>query len=462
MGATEAKAIEELAKLRNTEIKISYETKTTRLHAKSYIFKRETGFSTAYVGSSNISSAALTGGTEWNVKVVEKEMKHVFNKICGTFEVYWASEDFETYNADEPSKLRDKLLFERYPRKYEDKQFYDFEIHPYSYQQRVLDNLEAERENRGNFRNLVVAATGTGKTVMSAFDFKRFIAMSDKKVNFLFVAHREEILRQSIGCFRAVLKDHNFGELMVGGLAPSSINNLFISIQTLNSRELWNTVDKDYYDYIIIDEFHHAAAESYQKVLDYFEPTILLGLTATPERMDGKNILKYFNNRISAEIRLPEAINRNLLVPFSYFGVSDDTDLSELKWTRGGYDRNELSNLFSHNSVRASLIVDSIDKYLNDIEGVKGLGFCVSKQHAEYMSDVFNKAGISSIFLTSDSPRDVRESAKQKLVSGEIKFIFVVDLYNEGVDIPEINTVLFLRPTESLTIFFNNLEGDLD
>ncbi|MDD2495736.1 MAG: DUF3427 domain-containing protein, partial [Tissierellia bacterium] len=257
--------------------------------------------------------------------------------------------------------------------------------------------------------------------------------------------------------FRAVLKDHNFGELMVGGIIPSEINNLFISIQTLNSKGLWNNVDKDFYDYIIIDEFHHAAADSYQKVLEYFEPKILLGLTATPERMDGKDILKYFNNKIAAEIRLPEAINRNLLVPFSYFGVSDDTDLTSLKWTRGGYDRSELSNVLSHNSARASLIINSLDRYLNDIEDVKGIGFCVSKEHAEYMSEIFNKANIKSIFLTSDSSSDLRNKAKDLLVSGEVKFIFVVDLYNEGVDIPEVNTVLFLRPTESLTIFLQQL-----
>lgn len=459
-GATDAKAIEKLKELNNTEIKISYNTKQTRLHAKSYIFKRKTGFSTAYVGSSNISGAALTSGTEWNVKITEKDMKDVFDKICGTFDVYWNSEEFEQYNDGDSEKLRENLYQEKYPKKI-DFDDYNFDINPYPYQERVLENLQAERQNRGNFRNLVVAATGTGKTVISAFDFKRYLqSHKDRKVRFLFVAHREEILKQSLKCFRGVLKDNNFGELMVSGLSPKNIDELFVSIQTLNSKKIYEKVSPDFYDYIIVDEFHHAAADSYQKLLSYFKPKVLLGLTATPERMDGKDILKYFGSKITAEIRLPEAIDRNLLVPFTYFGVSDETDLSTVKWSRGGYDLKELSNVLSYNKARAIMILKSLDRYLNDIDTVKGLGFCVSQEHATYMAKIFNEADIPSLALDSNSPKDIRENAKNKLVKGEIKFIFVVDLYNEGVDIPEVNTVLFLRPTESLTVFCNNLAGD--
>ncbi len=456
-GATEAKAIERLCELNNTEIKISYNTKQTRLHAKSYIFKRKTGFSTAYVGSSNISSAALTSGTEWNVKVTEKEMKDVFDKICGTFEVYWNSEEFEKYNKEDNEKLRKNLYQEKHP-KIVDLEEYNFDISPYPYQERVLEKLMVERENYGNFRNLVVAATGTGKTVMSAFDFKRYIQTRlGSKVRFLFVAHREEILKQSLKCFRGVLRDNNFGELMVGGIMPKNIDNLFVSIQTFNSKKLNEKLSPDFYDYIIVDEFHHAAAEGYQKLLSHFKPKILLGLTATPERMDGKDILKYFNGKISAEIRLPEAIDRNLLVPFTYFGVSDETDLSAVKWTRGGYDIQELNRILSFNTARAMTVLKSLNKYLNDIDTIKGLGFCVSQQHAQFMEKVFNDAGIPSIELDSNSSKELRENAKNKLVKGEIKFIFVVDLYNEGVDIPEVNTVLFLRPTDSLTVFLQQL-----
>ncbi|MEI6579454.1 MAG: DUF3427 domain-containing protein, partial [Eubacteriales bacterium] len=216
-----------------------------------------------------------------------------------------------------------------------------------------------------------------------------------------------------------------------------------------------------FYDYIIVDEFHHAAAPTYQKLLTYYKPKILLGLTATPERMDGKSILEFFDNRIAAEIRLPEAIDRKLLCPFQYFGVTDNVDLDEMKWTRGGYDKTELSNTYAYSGVvankRANMIKESILKYVTEIDDVKGLGFCVSMAHAEFMSNYFNANGIPSIYLTSQTADDDRSIAKQTLVSGKVHFVFVVDIYNEGVDIPEINTVLFLRPTESLTVFLQQL-----
>lgn len=277
----------------------------------------------------------------------------------------------------------------------------------------------------------------------------------------LFVAHREEILKQSLYTFRAVLKDANFGEMFVGNYKPESIDNLFISIQTFNSQSFTEKTTADFYDYIIVDEFHHAAAPSYQKLLSYYQPKILLGLTATPERMDGKTIMPYFNNRIAAEIRLPEAIDRKLLSPFQYFGVTDSIDLDKLKWAAGGYDKSELSKIYTINgaasTMRADLVVRSLLKYVTDIDDVKGLGFCVSVEHAKFMSNYFNQQGIPSIFLTGKSADDERKNAKQLLVSGEICFIFVVDIYNEGVDIPEVNTILFLRPTESLTVFLQQL-----
>ena len=221
------------------------------------------------------------------------------------------------------------------------------DIQPYSYQQEILDKLDAERAVRGYTRNLVVAATGTGKTVISVLDYKRFQKQNlGKPCRLLFVAHREEILKQSMYTFRAVLKDANFGEMFVGSYRPESIDNLFISIQTFNSQDFTTKTTPDYYDYIVVDEFHHAAAPTYQKLLEYYRPKILLGLTATPERMDSKSILPYFNNRISAEIRLPEAIDRKLLCPFQYFGLTDTVDLNTLKWTRGGYDKGELSAIY--------------------------------------------------------------------------------------------------------------------
>ena len=461
MGATDVKAIEELRQLSNTKIKVSYDTKRTRLHAKTYVFYRDTGFTTAYVGSSNLSNAAISSGLEWNVKVTKKDLPETIDKIAATFESYWNSNEFEYYSEDQKERLACALNAEKYFGT-NNAEVYTMDITPYSYQQEILDKLEAERTVRGYTRNLVVAATGTGKTVISALDYKRFRKQNpDKPCRLLFVAHREEILKQSMYTFRAVLKDANFGEMFVGSYKPESIDNLFISIQTFNSQDFTAKTTPEFYDYIIVDEFHHAAAPTYQKLLAYYQPCILLGLTATPERMDGKSVLPYFNNRIAAEIRLPEAIDRKLLCPFQYFGVTDTVDLDTLKWSAGGYDKGELSKIYTLSGAmanrRADLVVSALLKYVTDIDDVKGLGFCVSIEHAEFMCRYFNEHNIPSMFLTGHSPEEERKTAKQRLVAGKVRFIFVVDIYNEGVDIPEVNTVLFLRPTESLTVFLQQL-----
>lgn len=459
MEATDFKAIEELAKLSNTEVKISYDTERTRLHAKSYIFKRENGFTTAYVGSSNMSNVAMTSGLEWNVKLSEKESFEIIAKINATFETYWNDSTFESFDNSEKSKEYLKNALNKSKNTKTDMTF-EFDIKPYTYQKEILENLDAERKVFGRYKNLIVAATGVGKTVISAFDYKKF-RDKNPRARLLFVAHREEILKKSRDTFRYICKDLNFGELLVGNSKPESIENLFVSIQSLNSSKLIERTSPDFYDYIVIDEVHHGAAQSYKKLLEYYKPKVLLGLTATPERMDGEDITRFFDKKMAYELRLPEAIDNKLLCPFQYFGVSDFVDLSNLRWTRGGYEVSELENVYVLDTEkakrRANDIITNTIKYVDDINKVKALGFCVSIKHAEFMANEFNNAGIPSIALTGNSNAEIRKNASKNLIDGNIKVIFTVDLFNEGVDIPQINTILFLRPTESLTIFLQQL-----
>ena len=464
LGATDYKAIEKLSALPNTEIRISYDTERTRLHAKTYVFWRDSGFSCAYVGSSNISEPAMTSGLEWNIKLSEYDSRDVLKKIQATFASYWNSHDFIRFIPElDGARLRQALQSERGSSQDEEGKFaFSFDITPYYFQQEILDKLKAEREIHDSYRNLVVAATGTGKTVVAAFDYKRFVMENSGQPNrLLFVAHRKEILQQSRDCFRAILKDFNFGSLLVGGSSPDDLEHLFVSIQSLNSKEMTSLTAPDYYDFVIIDEFHHAAAPSYDDLLEYYRPRILLGLTATPERLDGKDIFQYFNGRVAAELRLNEAIERKLLSPFHYFCVTDTVSLQNVRWQAGKYDRQQLDNLFVFEAAQARKRVDNIiqaiDRYCGEIKDIIGLGFCVSKEHARYMAEEFNQAGIPAEYLVAESDELVRSSVKQRLVSKEINFIFVVDLYNEGVDIPELNTVMFLRPTESLTVYIQQL-----
>lgn len=462
MGATDPKAIAKLAELPNTEIRISYDVKETRLHAKAYLFYRNSGYSTAYVGSSNLSHAAIADGLEWNMKVTQQDMPGIMDKMWATFETYWHSEDFQPYEKNDLPKLQKEIDRQRHADGKSAMTLpYAFTIRPYPFQQVILDALEVERKERNHWKNLIVAATGTGKTAISAFDYRRFLQSRPEGAKLLFVAHREEILEQSLSCFRQVLKNPNFGELAVGGKHPTHMEHVFMSIQTCNSLKLWEQMDPAYYDMIIVDEFHHAAAPSYQKLLHTFTPKILLGLTATPERMDGKSILGFFDNHIAAEIRLPAAIERRLLCPFHYFGVEDTVDLRHVNWTNGHYDVGALTNLYvmeSHTaSKRADAILQALDNYTADLRDVKGVGFCVSKKHAHFMAEYFTQKGIPSLALDSDSSEDERQGARQKLESGAVTFLFVVDLFNEGVDIPCINTVLFLRPTNSMTVFLQQL-----
>ena len=455
MGASDYKAIQLLSKLRNTEVKISYNTGNERLHAKAYLFYRNSGFHTGYIGSSNFSRSALTDGLEWNLKVTTKEVSHIIDKFQKTFDSYWESEDFEMFDDEiHREKLITSLQKGTNPTLDIGASAF-FDLKPYPFQKEILEKLEVERAVHNRNRNLIVAATGTGKTMISAFDYKRF-KQQNKSAKLLFLAHRKEILTQSLATFRGVLKDNNFGELMVDGFEPAIFKHVFASVQSLNNRLEILNLSPDYYDYIVIDEAHHQKAKSYRRIINYFKPKVLLGLTATPERMDGGDIQEDFHNRIAAEIRLPEALNRKLLCPFQYFGISDSVDLSQVSWVGGRYVASELTNLYTSNDRRVGEIITNLEKYTKDKHDVRALGFCVTIEHAKYMAEKFILAGFKAAFLTSDNGHE-RGELRSQFQNKEINYLFVVDIFNEGVDIPEIDTVLFLRPTESLTVFLQQL-----
>ncbi len=454
MGATDLKAVEYLSELKNTEIKISYNTDNERLHAKAYMFFRKTGYHTGYIGSSNLSRSALTNGLEWNIKITTQEVRQLIDKFQKTFETYWADKEFEVFNKERhKEKLKNALKKEKHSERNSSATYFD--IKPFHFQEEILEKLEAERRIHSRFKNLIVAATGTGKTVVSAFDFKRF-RNAKSAARLLFVAHRKEILQQALATFQGILRDNNFGELWVDGIEPDNYTHVFASVQTLNNKIEALSLNRSYYDFIIVDEVHHIAAKSYRPILERFEPAILLGLTATPERMDGEDILKDFSNVIAAEIRLPEALNRKLLCPFQYFGLTDSIDLSQATWQNGRYLPSELTQLYTQNDRRVGEIIHNLNKYLNNVHDVRALCFCITQEHAQYMAEKFSLKGFKADYLVS-SRNQYRDGLKQKFFRKEINYLFVVDIFNEGIDIPEIDTVLFLRPTESLTIFLQQL-----
>ena len=455
MGATDPRAVEALRELPNTEVRVSYDTSRTRLHAKAYLIHRATGFGSAYVGSANLSHAALSEGLEWTSKISQYELPHLWQRIVATFDTYWNDDEFEPFTATSASRLRQAIERER-SGSGESAALPTFDLRPFPFQEEILDVLAAEREVRKKMNHLVVAATGTGKTIIAAFDYRRWSELQSPRPSLLFVAHREEILRQALGTYRTVLRDQNFGDLLVGGSLPRQSEHLFCSIQTYNSRELWR-LPADSFRYVVVDEFHHAAAPSYRRLLDHVRPQVLLGLTATPERSDGLDIFQWFGGEASAEIRLPDAINRRLLSPFQYFGIADSVDLDTLRWHRGGYRVDDLDRVYTGNDARAGLVLNKVNEYVLAPGRMRAIGFCVSVAHAQFMARFCTEHGLNALALSAESTDQERRTAQDRLRRHEINVLFVVDLYNEGVDIPEVDTVLFLRPTESLTVFLQQL-----
>ena len=449
-GTTQKRALDEL-EAAGAQVRVSYDRTATRLHAKAWMFRRKSGFTTAYIGSSNLTHQAQVTGLEWNVRASVVTNAAVIDKFDATFESYWNDQNFKPYDAAEFEREHQAAVA---PGDSGDFDLAFMDLMPKPFQQGLLEQVEFERM-LGHNKNLIVAATGTGKTVMAAIDYRNLRTSIDR-ANLLFVAHRKEILKQSLHTFRVALKDRSFGELWVDGQKPSEWTHVFGSIQSINAGDI-EALPADHFDVVIVDEFHHAEAATYQRLLDWVRPKQLLGLTATPERTDGINVSNRFDGRIAAELRLWDALEQGLLSPFHYFGIADGTDLSEVGWSKGKYDATELTNVYTSDQAWVRIVRQALAEKVADPNAMRALGFCVSVAHAEFMARRFNEFGLKAVAVTGGTAKAERDGAIRDLRKGDIQIIFAVDVFNEGVDIPEIDTVLFLRPTESATVFLQQL-----
>ena len=447
-GSTEARALDELRGI-GAEVRVSYDTSSTRLHAKSWLFHRDSGFSTAYIGSSNLTHSAQYTGLEWNIRLSGARNPHLVAKMAAVFDAYWNGGDFEPYDRE--------AFCDRVESRPENRGLLlpptDLRAEPF--QERLLELIRLAR-SQGHHRNLLVSATGTGKTVMAALDYLG-LRESLGRSRLLFVAHREEILEQSLRTFQHALRRPDFGELWVGGHRPRHFEHVFASIQSLAAAGL-RDLSPSHFDVVILDEFHHAAAPTYRKLLEHVAPVELLGLTATPERADGLPILDWFEGRIAAELRLWDAIDQHRLVPFMYYGLHDGTDLTTGPWRRGhGYDAEGLSQIYTGNDVWARFVMQELDRRVDDLNRMRALAFCVSISHARYMAKMFNEAGIPAAAVLGETPESERRQALRDLQDRKLRVICAVDLFNEGVDIPSLDTLLLLRPTDSPVLFLQQL-----
>lgn len=423
-------------------------------HPKAYFFHKKNG-SNVFVGSSNISRSALTSGVEWNYRLNSHQNQADFDEFYKTFEnlfnnhsVLIDDEQLKSYAKSwhKPAVAKDLDKYEAFN---EDDILVFKTCEPRGAQIEALYALEQSRKE-GADRGLVQAATGVGKTYLAAFDSKNYNHV-------LFVAHREEILNQAATSFCNVRCNNDYG-FFNGKQHDTNKSVIFASVASLGKDEYLNGdyFNPDYFDYIVVDEFHHAVNNQYKKIIDYFKPKFLLGLTATPERTDGRSIYELCDYNVTYEINLYQAINRGMLVPFHYYGIYDETDYSGLKFVKGDYLESELNVTYLNNAVRDNLIYKHYLKY----HSKRALGFCCSRVHAEYMAKVFTKKGIPSVAVYSNSDSEYSENrteAIRMLEEGKIKVIFSVDMFNEGVDIPEVDTVMFLRPTQSGIVFLQQL-----
>ena len=432
-----------------------YNDKERSFHPKSYIFHYE-NVGEIYIGSSNISRSALTSGIEWNYRFNSLDDKKNFSLFYDTFvdlfenhSIVIDDEELTRYskNWHKPAVSKDLAKYDNLG----DDTYTKVEtlFQPRGAQIEALYALEDSR-SEGATKGLVQAATGVGKTYLAAFD-------SAKYERVLFVAHREEILKQAAISFKNVRHSDDYG-FFYGKQKDIGKAVIFASVATLGRKEYLSKefFAPDYFDYLIIDEFHHAVNDQYQRIVNYFKPQFLLGLTATPERMDGKNIYEICDYNVPYEISLKEAINKGILVPFHYYGVYDETDYSSLHLVKGRYDEKELNETYIGNVKRYDLIY----KYYMKYRSRRAIGFCCSRQHAEEMAKEFCKRGIESVAVYSNADGEFsedRDKAIEKLKNQEIKVIFSVDMFNEGVDIATLDMVMFLRPTESPIVFLQQL-----
>lgn len=456
MGATDRRALDVLVKDYGAQVKVRFEKASTRLHAKAWLFRRQSGFDTAYVGSSNLSRAALVDGLEWNVRLSSVAHAAQIAKFRTVFDSYWNLADFELYNPDTDAEKLDRALEEAGGRKSSSVlvTLSGLEVRPFGHQQLMLDALATEREVFDHHRNLLIAATGTGKTVVAALDYRALSEQADGRLpTLLFVAHRKEILVQALRTYRAVLGDGSFGELFVGGERPRHWKQIFASVQSLNRGQLAS----EEWDVLVIDEFHHAESASYRRLLSSITAGEVLGLTATPERADGVDVRELFDGRTAYELRLWDALEQDLLCPFHYYGISDNTDLRDVEWTAGQYSPGALSDLYTGNDARTLLVIKALREKVLDPTRMRALGFCVTVDHAKYMAEAFTARGIPSAVIVGTTDPDERRALVERLRSGELRCIFTVDVFNEGVDIPSVDVVLMLRPTASSTVFIQQL-----